>query len=309
MIHHWTLQQFRLFEAVARLRSYTRAAGELHLSQPAVHIQVKRLEESMGLPLIEFVGKRLLLTVAGEEVYATVQVVLAKLKYLEGALMDMKGKVSGALRIGAVSSAKFFIPDFLGHFLREHSEVQPLLKVTNRERIIERLIANEDDFVIMGQVPEGMSLTVHPFMENILVPIAHPDHPLARQRMIPLERFAAERFLMREAGSGTRSATERLLAEQGLKASIYMELGSSEAIKQAVMADLGVSVQSTSTLSLELETGRIVTLDVVGFPRKRMWHAVHLQGKQLNLTAATFLEFLVRKGAKHHLRTEAFKSC
>ncbi len=293
MIHHWTLQQMRLFEAVARHRSFTQAAEELHLSQPAVSIQIKRLGDSIGMPLIEQVGKKLFLTRAGEEVYATFGEVVGRLKDLAGTLADMRGQVAGPLHIGAVSSAKFFLPHILGRFLREYPQVKPLLKVTNRERVIKRLIANEDDLVVMGQVPRGLSLSVHPFLENVLVQIAHPDHPLAQERQIPLEKFAAERFLMREPGSGTRLTTERLLAEQGIKASIYMELGSSEAIKQAVMAGLGVSVQSMSSMTLELEIGRIVVLDVENFPSRGMWHAVHLQGKHLNLIAKTFLEFLV----------------
>lgn len=301
MIHHWTLQQLRLFEAVARLRSYTRAAEELHLTQPAVHIQVKRLEENMGLPLIEAVGKKLLLTRAGEEVYEATLSVMSRLETLGVTLMHIKGKVAGPLRIGAVTSAQFFMPHFLGHFLRVYPEVEPLLKVANREQVIKRLAANEDDFVVMGQVPEGMGLAVSPFMDNILVPIAHPHHPLAGRRAIPLAELAAQRFLMRESGSGTRSATERRFAEHGLEADVYMELGSTEAIKQAVMAGLGVSVQSTSSVTLELETGRIVALDVVGFPLRRKWHAVHLQGKHLGLTAATFLDFLVREGAAQGL--------
>ena len=296
MIHHWTLQQMRLFEAVARHRSYTRAAEELHLTQPAVHIQVKRLEETMGLPLIEAVGKKLLLTHAGEEVHAATIAVMTRLEELNVTLMHMKGKVGGPLRIAAVTSAEFFMPHFLGQFLRDHAEVQPLLKVANREQVIKRLTASEDDFVIMGQVPDGMALAVNPFMDNLLVPIAHPAHPLAHRRRIPLEVLAQERFLMREPGSGTRSATERRFAEKHLAVSVYMELGSTEAIKQAVMAGLGVSVQSTSSLRLELETGRIVALDVVGFPLRRKWHAVHLKGRHLSLTAATFLAFLAREG-------------
>jgi DNA-binding transcriptional LysR family regulator len=221
---------------------------------------------------------------------------MAQLEDLNVTLMHMKGKVAGPLRIAAVTSAEFFMPHFLGHFLRDHPEVQPALKVANREQVIRRLTSNEDDFVIMGQVPEGMALGVNPFMDNLLVPIAHPEHPLAGRQKIPLEDLATERFLMREPGSGTRSATERRFAERGLKVSVYMELGSTEAIKQAVMAGLGVSVQSTSSLRLELETGRIVALDVVGFPLRRKWHAVHLQGKHLSLTAATFLAFLAREG-------------
>jgi DNA-binding transcriptional LysR family regulator len=298
MIHHWTLQQLRLFEAVARHRSFTRAAEELHLSQPAVSIQVKRLEGSIGLPLFEQVGKKLFLTRAGEEVFAAAGDVVGRLRALAGAVADMKGKVAGPLKVAAVSSTTYFMPDFLGRFLRAWPEVQPQLTVTNRASVIERLAANEDDFVIMGRVPEQLPLTVHPFLENPLVPIAHPDHPLARESAIPLARFAAERFLMRERGSGTRAATERLLAGAGLEAQVYIELGSSEAIKHGVMAGLGVSVMSRSGLELELETGRIVQLPVEGFPLARMWHAVHLAGKRLSLTAATFLDFLLREGAQ-----------
>lgn len=297
MIHHWTLQQMRLFEAVARLRSFTRAAEELNITQPAVSIQIKRLEESIGMPLLEQVGKKLFLTRAGEEAYAVFGETLGRLKDFARAITEMKGRVAGPLRVGAVTSAKFFMPHLLGQFLREHPDVQPQLKVTNRERVIERLFDNKDDFVVMGHTPEELGLCVRPFMENLLVPFAGPDHPLAGERRIPLETFAAERFLMRETGSGTRSATERLFGAYGVKVGIYMELGSSEAIKQAVMAGLGVSVQSTSSLSLELETGRLVALDVEGFPLRRMWRAVHLQGKSLGLTASAFLEFLVREGA------------
>lgn len=297
MIYHCTLQQIRLFEAVARCRSYTRAAEELHLSQPAVHIQVKRLEESMGLPLIEQSGKKLLLTHAGEEVYEAALDVLNRLQSMTSRLSDMKGRVAGPVKVGAVESSKFFIPELLGRFLREFPEVHPQLTVTNRAHLVERLLANQDDFVIMGEVAEHAALTVTPFMENLLVPIAHPDHPLAKKKNISLDRFASESFLIREQGSGTRAATERLFSEHGLKVSDpHMELGSNETVKQGVMAGLGVSVLSHSSLALELEMGRVVVLDVKGFPLRRMWYATHLKGKKLGLTAGAFLDFLVREG-------------
>lgn len=298
MIHHWTLQQIRLFEAVARHRSYTRAAEELHLTQPAVYIQVKRLEGSMGLPLIEQVGKKLLLTRAGDEVYEAAVAVMTRLTALSGVLVDMKGKVAGPLKVAVVTSAKFFMPHFLGRFLREYPQVQPQLTVTNRARIVERLLGNHDDFVIMGQVPEHLDLVVQPFMENPLVMAAHPEHPLAGERNIQLDRFASERLLLREPGSGTRSATERLFAEHGLSLQPYMELGSGEAIKQAIMANLGVSVLSLSSLKLELETKRISILEVEGLPLRRMWHAVYLGGKRFGLTASVFMDFLVREGTR-----------
>lgn len=303
MIHHWTLQQLRLFEAVARHRSYTRAAAELHLSQPAVYIQVKRLEGNMGLPLVEQIGKKLLLTRAGDEVYETALSVMTQLKALSGTLVDMKGNVAGPLKIAVVTTAKFFIPQFLGRFLREYPQVHPQLTVTNRARIIERLAGNQDDFVVMGQIPDHLSLTVQPFMENQLVVVAHPEHPLVGEKNISIARMADERFLLREPGSGTRAATERLFAKHGLKLHPYMELGSGEAIKQAIMANLGVSVISLGSLDMEQETKRISILDVEEFPLHRTWYAVHLGDKQLGLTARVFLDFLVQEGA-HSLTTD-----
>ncbi len=298
MIYHWTLQQFRLFEAVARHRNYTRAAEELHLTQPAVHIQVKRLEESMGLPLFGRAGNKLLLTRAGEEVYVTAQDVAARLSALADTLADMKGKVAGPLKVAVVTSAKFFMPHFLGRFVHEYPEVQPQLTVTNRSRVLERLADNLDDFVVLGQIPEHLDLVAIPFLENPLVMAAHPEHPLVGENNIPIGHLANERFLLRESGSGTRTSTERLFVEYGLQLHPYMELGSSEAIKQAIMANLGISIVPLGSLELELDAKRIAILDVEGFPMRRMWHAVHLGGKQLGLTAATFLKFLVSESTR-----------
>jgi DNA-binding transcriptional LysR family regulator len=305
MIYHWTLQQLRLFESVARHCSYTRAAEELHLTQPAVHIQVKRLETSMGLPLFGQTRKKLLLTRAGEEVYATALDVMTRLQMLSDNLTSMKGKVAGPLRVAVVTSAKFFMPHFLGRFVQQYPEVQPQLTVTNRARVLERLSGNIDDFVVLGQLPEQLDPLAKPFMENLLVLAAHPQHPLTRERNIPIARLANERFLLREPGSGTRSSTERLFAEHRLPLHPYMELGSGEAIKQAIMADLGISIVPMGSLELELDARRIAILDVEGFPLRRMWHAAHLGGKRLGLTAATFLEFLVREGAKPGLAPAA----
>ncbi len=302
MINHWTLQQLRLFEAVARHRSYTRAAEELCLTQPAVHIQVRRLEEIVGLPLIERVGKKLLLTRAGEEVYTATVAVMNQLRALTGEIADMKGKVAGPLKMAVVTSAKFFMPHFLGLFVHEYPEVAPQLTVTNRARVLERLAENVDDFVIMGQIPNDMDLTVRPFMDNLLVVVAHPDHPMAGRTDIPLEEIVRERFLLREVGSGTRSSAAQVFAEHGFEVEPYMELGSSEAIKQAIMADLGISVLALSSLELELEARRVVILDVAGFPLHRTWYAVHLQGKHLGLTASVFLDFLVKEGADLGIR-------
>lgn len=295
-MERWTLQQFRIFEAVARHRSYTRAAEELHLTQPAVHIQVRRLEESMGLRLFETVGRRILLTHAGELTLAAASDVLSRLRGLTGTVADLKGKVAGPLKVAVVTSAEYFIPASLGEFVRRYPEVQPQLTVTNRARIIERLADRCDDFVVMGQMPESLDLVGYAFMENLLVPVAHPDHPLAGHRQVSLEALAAERFLMREPGSGTRNTIERFMTEHALAVSTAMELGSTEAIKRAVMAGLGVSVLSLSSLDLELRSGHIAILKAQGFPLRRTWFAVHHRARRLGPTADAFLSLLMQDG-------------
>ena len=292
---HLTLQQMRLFEAVARHRSFTRAAEELCLTQPAVSIQIKRLEENAGLPLFEQVGRRIFLTAAGREMHAACRDVLARLSDLAGAIDDLQGRVRGPLHLSAVTTAKYFMPHLLGAFLHKHPEVEPRLIVTNRERVILRLSENQDDLVIMGQVPEQLGVQAHPFLENLLVVVAHPEHPLVGQRAIALERVCRERFLVRESGSGTRGAVDRLFAGRGLQVDPYMELGSSEAIKQAVMAGLGLSVLSLHSLRLELACAHVAVLDVEGFPLRRRWYAVHPRTKRLSLVARTFLGFILQE--------------
>lgn len=296
MLNRWSLQQLRIFEAVARHASYTRAAAELHLTQPAVHIQVKRLEDGVGLPLIESLGRRLYLTRAGEEVLQAARDVLGRLRGLGDTLVDMNGEVAGPLRVAAVTSAHFFLPRFLGGFVQEHPRVHPQLTVTNRARVIERLLANADDFVVMGQVPPDTDWIARAFMDNLLVVVAHPGHRLAGLADVPVAELSGERLLLREPGSGTRVATEKLFAQFRLPAQPYMELGSSEAIKQAVMAGLGISILSSTSVELEIEAGRVVLLDVTGFPLRRSWYAVSVAGKRFGLTASCFLDYLMRAG-------------
>ncbi|GAB6040337.1 LysR substrate-binding domain-containing protein [Endothiovibrio diazotrophicus] len=294
---HFTFQQLRIFDSVARHRSFTRASQELFLTQPAVSIQIKRLEENVGHPLIEQVGKRLFLTTAGEELHRAAREILDRLIELEGNLDERHAKVRGPLRISVVTTAKYFMPHLLGAFLREHPDVEPSLTVTNRAKVLDRLRENLDDLVVMGQVPDELELNASRFLDNDLAVVAHPDHPLCkRKRAIPLERMLEERFLVREAGSGTRSAVDRLFAGKGLRITPYMELGSGEAIKQGVMAGLGVSVLSTLSFRLEQASGLLAVLKVEGFPLVRPWHCVHPKGKRLSKTARTFLDFLLNRG-------------
>lgn len=287
-----TLQQLRLFEAVARYGSYTRAAEAIHLTQPAISIQIKRLEEGLGVSLFEQMGKKIYLTAAGKELYATCQDVFERLGAFEGKLDELRGEVAGQLNLAAVTTAKYFLPHYLGAFLRRYPKVIPQLKASNRARIVERMEANEDDIYIMATLPESVDIEVHPFLKDELVMFAYPEHPLVGEKRIPLEQLLRERIISREPGSGIRMTFERLLTERELKIDPYMELGSGEAIKQAVMSGIGIGILSTFSLKLELETKRLVLLDVEGLPIKRNWYAVHRRGKHLTPAALKFIEFL-----------------
>ncbi len=291
---HLTLQQLKLFEAVVRNGSFTRTAEEMHLTQPAVSIQIKRLEDQLGLPLLEQVGKKIFPTTAGKAVYEAAGDTLGRLARLKDEIEALKGEITGPLQLSVVTTGKYFMPHLLGHFLQQHPNVEPKLKFANRARVMERLMNNEDDFVVMGQIPEDNDrLVSYPFLENILGFIAPPDHPLAKRRNLQLEEVIRERFIGREAGSGTRMALNRLLEQKGLQVEPYMELGSSEAIKQAVLAGLGIAVISLHSLRLELNAGKLVILDVEDFPIKRRWYAVHQKGKRLSLVAQCFLDFIL----------------
>lgn len=292
---HLTLQQLRLFESVARHGSYTRAAEELFLTQPAVSIQIKRLENQAGLPLFEKIGKKIFPTTAGKAMYEASLDILNRVEDLSNSFEELKGTVKGSLQVSVVSTAKYFIPNLLGAFLQQYPEVEPKLKFTNRARIIERLMNNDDDFVIMGQVPEDENLEAHPFMNNIIGIIAPANHPLANKKNIPIEELVNHRFLNREIGSGTRYVFDQLLKKHDLQVEPYMELGSSEALKQAVMAGLGITVLSLHSIELERELNKLTILDVEGFPLRRRWYAVHLKGRKLSLVARTFLEFILNE--------------
>jgi len=290
---HLTFQQLKLFEAVSRLGSYTRAAEELFLTQPAVSIQVKRLETQTGLPLFEKIGKKIFPTAAGKAMYSASVDILKRVQDLSITIEELQGDVKGSLQVSVVSTAKYFLPNLLGAFLQQHPDVEPKLTFTNRARVIDRLMNNDDDFVIMGQIPEDETLEAYPFLNNILGIIAPPNHPLANKKNITLKEITNQRFLIREIGSGTRYVIEQLLEKNGVKIETYMELGSSEALKQAVMARLGIAVVSLHSVQLELEVKKLTVLDVEGFPLKRRWYVVHLKGRKLSLVARTFLDFIL----------------
>ncbi len=293
LIRHVTLRQLQIFEAVVRLGGYTRAAEALHLTQPTVSMQIKKLSETLGHSLLEQVGRHIRTTVAGGEVYIAAQDILDRIVTLGESATELENVVKGPLRIAVITTAKYFMPHLLGAFIKQYPQVEPCLTVTNRSMVIERLKSNDDDLLIMGQVPNELPVQIHPFIDNEMVVVANINHPLTRSRMISLDRLSEERFLVREPGSGTRLTINRLFEESGLKVNEYMELGSSEAIKQAVVAGLGISVLSRHNLRLELAGNHISILDVQGFPLIRRWYAVHMKSKRLTLVARTFLKFLL----------------
>jgi len=293
MMSHATFRQLEVFEAIARLGSFTRASEELHLTQPTVSMQMKKLTDAVGLPLFEQVGRRIHLTEAGKELAIAAREIMQSLERCDMSIAEMRGLKKGKLRLAVVSTAKYFVPRILGEFSRQHPGVEVSLKVTNRQRVLERAAENLDDLYILSQ-PTHMELTAKPFMENALLVMAHPEHPLTHERNIPLQRIAQEPFLMREEGSGTRLSVEHIFNSQGLKPNVRMELGSNEAIKQAIIAGLGISILSRHTLGTD-GMGEPTVLDVEGFPVVNQWHIGHPHGKQLSVVASAFLDYLLKR--------------
>lgn len=293
-----TLRQLKIFEAVARHLSFSRAAEELHLTQPAVSMQVQALEDQAGLPLTEQAGKKVRLTAAGEEVARQARRVAEQLREAGEALAALKGVETGRLKIGVVSTAKYFAPSLLAEFRRRHPGVDIQLTVNNRGAVVRQLAENDIDLAIMGTPPGEFDTVAAVFAEHPLVFIAAPDHPLAGKRRIDPGQLASETLLFREPGSGTRGALERFLAEHRVGAGPTMELGSNETIKQAVMAGLGISFISEHTIGLERAVGRLVKLNVTDTPVSRQWRLVYRTDKRLMPAATAFVEFMNREGSR-----------
>lgn len=293
---HLTLRQLKIYEAVARNLSYSRAARELHLTQPAVSMQIKLLEESLGLPLFEKLGKKIYLTEAGHEMYRYSRTIAEQLVEAELVLAELKGMERGNLRISVASTANYFATQLLASFRQMHPQVTLNLDVTNREALLNQLDQNEIDLAIMGQPPDGHDLVAESFMENPLVVIAAPDNPLAGQKNIPISRLAEETLIVREEGSGTRSASERFFQSHQIAPLTGLVMNTNEAIKQSVQAGMGLAVVSLHTVSLELETKRLALLDVAFFPIQRYWFIVHRKNKRLSATAQAFRQFLLDEG-------------
>ena len=292
-----TLRQVKVFEAVARHLNYSRAAEELRMSQPGVSIHVRQLERHAGLPLFEQLGKRIYLTSAGREMLRYSRALIEQLKEADDALAALKGVSGGLLNIAVISAGDYFFPGLLAEFCRRHEDVTVQLTVDNREEVLHRLGENTIDLAVLLRPPEHPEMVAEAFAPQPHVIIAAPEHRLARKRHVSLQELAHEAFIVRERGSDTRLAMEELLAEFRVKFNVTMEIKSTETIKQAVIAGMGVSFLSAHTIGLELELGRLSVLDVEGFPVMRKWHIVHHKNKRLPAVAAAFKEFLLQEGA------------
>jgi len=292
---HITMRQLQVFEAVSRLESFTRAAEELHLSQPAVSMQISQFENQVGLPLFEQLGKRIFLTSGGREMHHYARQILGLVDEASRVVDDMKGLRRGILDISVASTANDFAARLLAAFSVAHGHLKYRFDVTNREALLRQLEANEKDLVIMGQPPDDPTLEATAFMDNPLVVIASPDHALVSDHAITLPRLAQEAFVLRDRASGTRTAIERFFAAHDIALNSSMEMTTNEAIKQVVRAGLALGIVSLHTVPLELETGRLKVLDVQGFPIMRHWFVVHRREKRLSLAAQEFKQFVLSR--------------
>ncbi len=298
LIRHASLRQIQVFESVARNSSFTRAAEELHLTQPTVSAQVKSLAESIGLPLYEQVGRNIFLTEVGESVASSCREIIKTFSNLEMKLDEFRGMKRGRLRVAVMSTAKYFMPLALGEFSKKYPDIDLSLTIGNREMVLKRIEQNLDDLYILGQIPSSnLDIEVVPFTPNPLVIIANRNHPLVGKK-VSLERLAEEPFIMREEGSGIRSAVENAFEAKGLTVKERLVMSTNEAIKHCVVGDLGVACVSRHTLYLERDRGPIVELDVEGFPIQKSWNIVYPAGKELSVIAEEFFEFLKEKGTE-----------
>ncbi|MBE3595410.1 MAG: LysR family transcriptional regulator [Hydrogenibacillus sp.] len=298
-MEYLNLRRLNIFRTVVRHMSFSRAAEELYLSQPAVSQHIRQLEEYFGVKLFEQSGKQIVLTEAGSYLKEAADRLFRQLEDVEQAIRDIRTHRVGSLTLTADTSAgAYVVPPFLGEFHRQHPQVAIKLEVVNRSVVLQRLFRGETDLAVMGYPKQSPYLEAAPFLDNRLVVIAAADHPLADVERIPLSRLAKEPFLIREKGSGTRSTMERFFQEFGIFPVVRMELGSVAAIKEAVAARVGVSIVSEAAIRLERQMGLITVLDVERFPIVRKWYVVHSVQQPLSPLALSFRQLLLEKGGQ-----------
>lgn len=296
-MRHATFRQLKIFETVASQLSFSRAAEELHLTQPAVSTQVAKLEEHAGVPLFEQLGKKIYLTPAGKEMLLFCKAISLQFQNVEEAMAQCKGVSGGTLKVGVISAGDYFFPRLLVEFANAHPGVTFNLAVHNREELLHELTNNLTDMAIMVRPPLEMDTVNAPFAPHPYVIVAAPDHPLAGKKRITMAQLAKEKFIARERGSDTWHSMEEAFGDNIDRLNIAMEIKSTETIKQAVIAGMGISFLSAHTIGMELKTKSLTVLDVVGFPVMLNWFVVHRQNKRLPPVAVAFKEFLMAQGA------------
>lgn len=293
-----TLRQLRSFLEVARAQSFARAAEALHLTQPAVSMQIREMEDALGLPLFDRAGKSIRLTSGGEHLLVHARAVFATLKDAEDDLARLRELKGGRVVIGMLGTAAHFLPRLLARFRAEHPGIEMRLYAGNRKQLVQALQDNEVDLAVMGRPPQELATLAEAFAVHPLAVVASPQHPLAgRRRLAPAVLQDAE-FIVREPGSGTRAAMSEFFGEHGLKPAIIMEMASNETIKHAVMAEMGLAFLSLHTVAQELALGQLRLLDVRGLPVLRRWHIVRLQAKLLSPAAEAFRRFVLSEGER-----------
>ena len=299
------LHQLATFQVVAKHSSYVRAAEELHFSQPAVSAQIHQLEEAMGVKLFDKIGRRTRLTQAGEELYLYSQKIFSLIDETLETMESLRSPQYGRLSVGADTTVgTYVIPGLLGKFRQVYPDVEITLEVVNRGYLLDAMVNNRVDMVVMGKIPTEVPVFVAPFAPNELVLVAPPTHRLAGCQHVPFSELGREHFLLREVGSGTRAALEGAFQEAGIPLQVSMQVGNNSAIKQGVAAGLGIALISRVALDMELETHRLVILDVEGFPITKQWRLVHLKDKNLSATARAFKSFMLQHADRlmHALR-------
>jgi len=296
-VRPYTLKQIQTFMEVARQGSVSKAAERLFVTQPAVSMQVRQLEDAFGLALIEPVGRNIRLTHAGESFLTHAIAAMGQLKDLEAHMAEHVGLKKGRIDLAVVSTAKYFIPMLLVQFGKLFKGIDVQLKIDNRENILGLLARNEADLVVMGRAPAELDCVATPFATNPLTIVAAPGHPLARRKHLPFSALKDYSFVVREEGSGTRAAMERLFAQHKTPLKVEMEMPSNETIKQAVMAGMGLSFLSMRTVRHELASGHIALVDIEGMPQVGHWYVTHLSQKKLSPAAQAFKEFLIEQGS------------
>ena len=295
-----TFRQLRVFAEVAHQGSMARAAEALHLTPPAVSMQIKEVESQVGLPLFDRQGRSVVLSTAGEYFLVHAKRLLAALKEADDAMARFKRVERGLLTIGMVSTAKYFVPHLLARFHKDHPGVEVRLRVVgNREQLVALMQTGDADLSIMGRPPREISTRSESFATHPLVFVAPPDHPLLQTPHAPVAALGPYGFIVREHGSGTRAAMERFFNEERFVPQIAMEMSSNETIKQAVIAGLGLSFLSLHTVGLELKSGLLKIVDIAGTPVMRTWNVVHLGSKVLSPAAEAFRYFLLEQGANY----------